>query len=108
MASPDGLGDAARQAEQVSPGFGYEDRKPGEPVRGSEPQAGEVVVADRWFPSSRRCRKCDVVSVGLMLKDRVFRCENAACGHVEDRDIHAARNLERYPGLPGNLTPVDT
>jgi len=74
----------------------------------NELQAGEVVVADRWFPSSRRCRKCDVVNAGLMLKDRVFRCENAACGHVEDRDIHAARNLERYPGLPGNLTPVDT
>ena len=67
----------------------------------------EVIVADRWFPSSRRCRKCDVVNVGLTLKDRVFRCENRACGHVEDRDIHAARNLERYPGLPGNLTPAD-
>ena len=39
----------------------------------NELQAGEIVVADRWFPSSRRCRKCDVVSVGLMLKDRVFR-----------------------------------
>ena len=68
---------------------------------------GDIIVADRWFPSSRRCRKCDVVSVGLTLKDRVFRCENVACGHVEDRDVHAARNLERYPGLPGNLTPVD-
>ena len=64
---------------------------------------GDVIVADRWFPSSRRCRKCDVVSVGLTLKDRVFCCENRACGHVEDRDIHAARNLERYPGLQGNL-----
>ena len=63
----------------------------------------EVIVADRWFLSSRCCRKCDVVSAGLTLKDRVFHCENRACGHVEDRDIHAARNLERYPGLPGNL-----
>ena len=69
----------------------------------NELSQGEVVVADRWFPSSRRCRKCAVVSVGLTLKDRVFRCENKACGHVEDRDIHAARNLERYPGLQGNL-----
>ena len=69
----------------------------------SELSEGEVIVADRWFPSSRRCRKCDVVSVGLTLKDRVFHCENRACGHVEDRDVHAARNLERYPGLQGNL-----
>lgn len=45
----------------------------------------EVIVADRWFPASRRCRKCDVVGVGPTLKDRVFHRKNRACGHVEDR-----------------------
>ena len=69
----------------------------------SESSTGKIVVADRWFPSSKRCRKCDVVSEGLTLKDCVFHCENRACGHVEDRDIHSAGNLERYPGFQGNL-----
>ena len=41
----------------------------------------------------------------LRLKDRIFECDG--CGHVEDRDLHAALNLERYPGLQGNPTPVD-
>ena len=68
-----------------------------------------VVVADRWFPSSKLCRLCGVLNDGLMLKDRTFECNG--CGHVEDRDpvsgtgqaLHAARNLERYPGHQGNL-----
>ena len=61
----------------------------------------EVVVADRWFPSSKSCRLCGALNDGLMLKDRTFKCDG--CGHTEDRDLHAARNLERYPGLQGNL-----
>ena len=68
-----------------------------------------LMVADRWFPSSRLCRACDTVHPGLGLGDRVFRCDG--CGHVEDRDpvsgtgqaLHASRNLERYPGRRGNL-----
>ena len=67
----------------------------------SETSPCEVVVADRWFPSSRLCRMCDVKNDGLTLKDRVFRCD--ACGHEEDRDLNASRNLERYPRLAGNL-----
>jgi len=60
----------------------------------------KVVVADRWFPSSRLCRQCGSVHDALTLKDRIFAC--GACGHREDRDLQAARNLERYPGLQGN------
>ena len=65
----------------------------------SELSEGEIVVADRWFPSSKRCRQCDMVNESLTLKDRIFTC--SGCGHVEDRDVHAARNLERYPRLIG-------
>ncbi len=64
-----------------------------------------VHVASRWFPSSKLCRACGVLNETLTLKDRVFTC--ADCGHTEDRDLHAAKNLERYPGLQGNPTPVD-
>jgi len=60
----------------------------------------EVMVADRWFPSSKVCRICGVLHDGLTLQDRVFVC--GGCGHPEDRDLHAAKNLEAYPGLQGN------
>jgi putative transposase len=59
-----------------------------------------VTVADRWFPSSKMCRCCRVLHDTLTLKDRVFVCP--ACGHTEDRDLHAAKNLATYPGLQGN------
>jgi transposase len=59
-----------------------------------------ITVADRWFPSSRLCRQCGVINETLTLADRVFVCP--ACGFTDDRDFHAADNLERYPGLQGN------
>jgi putative transposase len=52
---------------------------------------GTLVVADRWYPSSKRCSRCGSVKAKLTLNDRVFDCE--ACGLVEDRDVNAARNL---------------
>ena len=61
----------------------------------------EVVVADWWFPSSRLCTRCNALNEALTLNDRMFDC--GGCGHREDRDLNAARNLERYPGLQGNL-----
>lgn len=60
----------------------------------------EIKIADRYFPSSKRCHRCGNVKAELSLSERVFRCEN--CGLVEDRDLNAALNLEAYPGLRGN------
>lgn len=40
----------------------------------------------------------------LSLSERTFRCE--ACGHEEDRDVNAAKNLEAYPRLVGK-PPVE-
>ncbi|WP_369634569.1 IS607 family element RNA-guided endonuclease TnpB [Nocardia sp. JMUB6875] len=48
-------------------------------------------VADRWFPSSKRCSACGVVKAKLRLRDRTFSCDE--CGLVLDRDLNAARNL---------------
>jgi hypothetical protein len=47
-----------------------------------------VVVADRWFPSSKTCSCCGSVKAELDLSQRVFRC-----GFVADRDRNAAKNL---------------
>jgi putative transposase len=66
----------------------------------------EVVVASRWFPSSKRCSGCGEVKAELALGQRTFVCER--CGLVIDRDLNAAMNLEQYPGLPGNETPTET
>jgi putative transposase len=50
-----------------------------------------LVVADRWYPSSKTCSACGLVKSDLPLSQRVFRCDR--CGIVLDRDLNAARNL---------------
>ena len=58
--------------------------------------AGELVVADRWYPSSRLCSQCGALNAGLTLTNRVFTC---SCGHASDRDANAATNLARWGQL---------
>jgi putative transposase len=50
-----------------------------------------LVVADRWFASSKTCSGCGTAKAKLMLSERMFVC--LACGLVLDRDENAARNL---------------
>lgn len=50
-----------------------------------------VVVADRWFPSSKTCSCCGVVKPALALSERQFRCDD--CGFEAGRDVNAALNL---------------
>ncbi|MFF5209329.1 IS607 family element RNA-guided endonuclease TnpB [Streptosporangium sp. NPDC000396] len=54
-------------------------------------RGGRLVVADRWFPSSKTCSGCGAVKAKLALSERTYSC--AACGLVLDRDVNAARNL---------------
>jgi putative transposase len=56
-------------------------------------RSGELVVADRWYPSSKLCRACGAINGDLTLADRVFTC---VCGHSADRDRNAAVNLARW------------
>jgi len=51
----------------------------------------ELLVADKFFPSSKTCSGCGNVKDELRLSERTYRCE--ACGLVIDRDLNAARNL---------------
>jgi putative transposase len=50
-----------------------------------------VVVADRWFPSSKMCSECGHIHAGLKLADREWSCDN--CGVVHERDHNSAINL---------------
>lgn len=56
-------------------------------------RVGQLVVADRWYPSSKLCSVCGVVNTDMRLGDRVFNC---GCGHSADRDLNAAVNLARW------------
>ena len=52
-----------------------------------------VIIADRFFPSSKLCSCCGNIKKDLKLSDRIYRCN---CGNVIDRDYQAALNLKRY------------
>ncbi|MFI1710621.1 RNA-guided endonuclease InsQ/TnpB family protein [Streptomyces griseoruber] len=50
----------------------------------------ELIVIDRWFPSSKLCGACGTVAAKLPLNVREWTCE---CGAVHDRDVNAARTI---------------
>ena len=52
-----------------------------------------VVIADRFFPSSKLCSCCESIKKDLKLSDRIYKCE---CGNIIDRDYQAALNLKQY------------
>ena len=52
---------------------------------------GRVVLAGRYYPSSKTCSACGTVKATLSLAERTFRCGN--CGLALDRDVNAAANL---------------
>ena len=54
-------------------------------------EGGTLVVAGRWYPSSKKCSGCGSVKAKLTLAERVYQCD--ACGLVMGRDVNAARNL---------------
>ena len=72
---------------------------------------GTLVLAGRWYPSSKTCSACGAVKAKLALAERTYRCEH--CGLVMDRDVNAARNLlnlaasgaERLNACGGTVRP---
>jgi len=75
-----GFGEFRRQLEYKSVIFG-----------------AELIVADRFFPSTKLCSVCGRTR-DMPLSQRVYRCE---CGSVLDRDMNAALNLSTlgYRGI---------
>ncbi len=53
----------------------------------------QLIVADRFYPSSKLCSCCGSIKKDLKLSDRIYRCE---CGNIIDRDFQAALNLKAY------------
>jgi putative transposase len=56
----------------------------------------DLIVVDRWFPSSKTCSDCGHQIGALPLSIREWVCPK--CGVLHDRDINAARNI-RAAGL---------
>jgi len=55
-------------------------------------RGGMVVVADRWYPSSKTCSCCGHKLETLPLAVREWMCPD--CGEHHDRDVNAATNLK--------------
>ena len=52
----------------------------------------QLIVTDRWYPSSQTCSACGRINSGVKnLKVRKWRCP--VCGEMHDRDINAAKNI---------------
>jgi putative transposase len=58
-----------------------------------------LLVADRFFPSSKLCSVCGARRDNLTLDDRTWTCD---CGVTHDRDRNAAQNLSRLAGSGEN------
>ncbi len=55
-----------------------------------------VLLADRWYASSKSCSGSGWRDEDFTLSDRTFHCQ--ACGLVLDRDLNAAINLAQLAG----------
>jgi putative transposase len=50
----------------------------------------DLVVIDRWYPSSKVCSQCGALAEKMPLNIRSWTCP---CGATHDRDVNAARNI---------------
>ena len=52
-----------------------------------------LIIADRFFPSSKMCSCCGNIKKDLKLSDRIYKC---GCGNIINRDFQASLNLKKY------------
>ena len=53
----------------------------------------QLIIADKFFPSSKLCSCCGTIKKDLKLSDRIYKCD---CGNIIDRDFQASLNLKIY------------
>jgi putative transposase len=69
-----------------------------------------LIVIDRWSPSSKRCSCCGAINNALTLADREWMC--CECDANHDRDLNAANNikwfgLEKHSGAGSSGGPME-
>jgi putative transposase len=62
-----------------------------------------LVVAGRWYPSSKTCSACGGRKPSLTLAERTWTCPGCGAGH--DRDLNAATNLARLSEHTAGVEP---
>jgi len=73
--------------------------------------SGKLILAGRFYPSSKTCSGCGTVKAKLALSERTYHCQT--CGLIVDRDVNAAANLlklaasgaERINAFGGTVRP---
>jgi putative transposase len=65
----------------------------------------DLVVIDRWCPTSKTCSACGHLLAQLSLSTRHWRCP--ACGTRHDRDINAAKNILAAGRAVARASPGD-
>ena len=65
-----------------------------------------LLVAPRFYPSSKTCSGCGLLKRTLPPDMRMFSCEG--CGLMIDRDLNAARNLARLAGAEAHLVAASS
>lgn len=63
-----------------------------------------LILVDRFYPSSKTCSCCGAINKDLKLSDREWFC---VCGAEHDRDINAAINIKNS-GLGKSGEPVES
>lgn len=58
-------------------------------------EPAHYIMLDKWIPTTQLCPNCGQKNKHK-LSERTYHC---SCGYVEDRDIHAARNMLLFAGL---------
>ncbi|MBK5305186.1 MAG: transposase [Frankiaceae bacterium] len=66
---------------------------------------GTVLLAPRFFPSSKTCSSCGSVKAKLALSERTYTCDR--CGLVLDRDLNAAATLAAWGEHQRGTCPCD-
>jgi putative transposase len=84
-----GWGECRRQLEYKAPLYG-----------------SQLHIIGRFEPSSKMCYRCKAVKRVLSLGERLFVCN--ACGHIADRDINAAKNINQLGQALPEVTPVES
>ena len=93
---------AVKPAEEMVIGIDYsssalyvdsEGHEPDYPRFYRETEGKQLVIVDKWYPSSKLCHLCQWKNTELTLGDRKWKSPN--CGATLDRDINAALNIKK-------------
>lgn len=67
-------------------------------------QQKNVIVIDRYLPTTKMCYVCGKINKNIKLSDRIFKCD---CGYEEHRDIKASKTVLYFGRFENNYIPSE-